>query len=78
MEELKQVISDKLNEGNRTVSITVPYSAGELLAYIHEICLCVQSQEYGESGTRISAVIPAKELGRLEARMARFNVEFEA
>ncbi len=69
LEELRERIVRLLNEGNRNACFTIPYADGELLAYIHSNAVSVENEEYTENGTKISFVMPAEELGRLESKL---------
>ena len=62
-------IIDILNAGNRKACYTIPYADGELLAYIHSNSVSIEEEEYTETGTKISFIMPAEELGRREVKL---------
>jgi len=54
LEELKQMITDRLYGGNKTISCLIPYDKGQLLDLCHRKATII-SEEYEGDGVRIKA-----------------------
>lgn len=68
MEELKQAIIELLKSLQATATLCVPYSRGDVTAYIHSHCK-VLSEEYTNEGTNITFTAPSSEVNKIKAKL---------
>lgn len=65
LEDLKAALLAELAKAKRTSTIIIPYSRGDLLAYIHQVAE-VSNVEYKQEGTEITFTARAEEMKRIE------------
>lgn len=68
IEALKQAIIDELKKMQQEATVTIPYSRGDVLSYIHSNCK-VLSEEYGETGTKITFSGPNEDINRVISKL---------
>ncbi len=68
IETLKQAIIEELKKMQQEATVTVPYSRGDVLSYIHSNCK-VLSEEYGENGTKITFSGPNEDINRVISKL---------
>ena len=68
IEALKQAIIDELKKMQQEATVTIPYSRGDVLSYIHSNCK-VLSEEYGENGTKITFSGPNEDINRVISKL---------
>ncbi len=68
IEALKQAIIDELKKMQQEATVIIPYSRGDVLSYIHSNCK-VLSEEYGETGTKITFSGPNEDINRVISKL---------
>ena len=68
IEELKRAIIEELKKMQQEATVTIPYSRGDVLSYVHSNCKVI-SEEYGENGTKITFSGPNEEINRVISKL---------
>ena len=70
MDELKQRIAEALKETRCEATVFVPYTKGDILAYIHAKGT-ILSLEHLKEGTQLTFSAPKEEVSRIRARLEK-------